>query len=81
MAEISPKWALRIYAKLWVEFKGKSFSKEQANKVVRDGNLPQALSRLKRDGWLKIGLDVNDARKSLYTLKEPKEVIEYIGKK
>lgn len=80
MAEISPKWALTIYAKLWVSFKDKRFSKKGAKKVVKDINLSQALSKLKRDGWLKIELDPEDSRKSLYILKNPEEVIENIGK-
>ncbi len=79
MANISPKWALNVYASLWVSFQVSGFSKERAEGAVSNPNLSQALSRLKRDGWLTIQLDPNDGRKSLYTLKDPKEVIEEIA--
>ena len=37
-------------------------------------------SNTKKDGWLKISLDLQDARKSIYILKDPKETIEEIIK-
>jgi len=80
MSEISPKWALTIYAKLWVSFGNRSFSKEESKKVVKGNRLVLAISRLKKDGWLNMRVDPNDARKNLYILKDPKEVMEEIGK-
>lgn len=78
MSELSPNWAFEIYSKLWNKFKDNKFSNKEAQKMINDNNLNQALSRLKRDGWLKITLNQEDARKSLYILKNPKEVIEEI---
>lgn len=81
MAGFSPKWALNIYAKLWVSFRDKNFSKKEAEKVVKDNKLSQVFSILRKDGWLEIELDPKDARKSLYLLHDPKKIIERIGKK
>ena len=82
MTEATPKWAMRIYAKLWSEFNTNKFSREQAKKVVNNenNNLPQALSKLKRDGWLIIEMNPKDSRRSLYSLKDPKKAIEELGK-
>lgn len=60
---------------LGVKFEFTKFSKQQADKAIKDKNLPLALSRLKKDGWLKIELDQEDSRKSVYTLRDPKEAI------
>ena len=76
MTDLSPKWAFKIYAKLWSKYKDKEFSKEDAIKIVKDNNLNQAFSRLKKDKWLKISLDEDDSRKSLYRLKNPEEMIK-----
>lgn len=78
MVDISPKWAFGIYAKLWSKFGDKQFSNEEARKIVNDKNLNQAFSRLKKDGWLKIGLNEEDSRKSAYILKKPEEVIQHV---
>ena len=76
MTDLSPKWAFRIYVKLWSKYKKKEFSKEDALKIVDDKNLNQAFSRLKKDKWLKISLDEEDSRKSLYLLKNPEDMIK-----
>jgi hypothetical protein len=81
MADFSANWAMTIYAKLWAKFGTKSFSRKDAEKVVpKNNNLNQAFSSLKNDGWLVIGLDPVDGRKSIYTLRDPKDVVEQIGK-
>lgn len=76
MVDISPKWAFKIYSKLWSKYNDKLFSKEDALKIIDDNNLNQAFSRLKKDGWLKISLDEEDSRKSLYLLKNPEKMIK-----
>jgi len=72
---------MTIYAKLWVAFGTKQFSKKEAEKAAKSNSLQMAFSRLKRDGWLSIELDPKDGRKSLYVLRDPKLVVEEIGKK
>ena len=79
MATFSPKWAMNIYAQLWLKFNTDTFSREQSEKTIKENNQSLALSRLKKDGWLSIGLDPDDGRKSLYTLKPPEDVIKEIA--
>jgi len=83
MSEVPPRWAFIIYAKLWVSFKDKTFSRKDVNGIIGDSssNVSQVFSILKKGGWLAITLDPQDGRKSLYKLKNPKEVIEEIGEK
>lgn len=80
MSDLPPHWAFEIYSKLWLKFKNNKFSNDEAKKIVKDENLNQALSRLKKDGWLKIDLDPEDGRKSIYFLRNPNETIEEIIK-
>lgn len=80
MASFSAKWDMTIYAQLWFRFGIKKFSRKEAENVVKDDNLKQAFSSLRKSGWLTIELDPVDGRKSLYTLKDPKDVVEQIGK-
>lgn len=83
MSEMPPKWAFTIYAKLWVSFREKSFSREEADKIIQENtnNASQVFSVLKKDGWLTINCDPQDSRKSLYTLRNPIKVIEEIGRR
>lgn len=80
MRSLPPNWAFEIYSKLWSKFKDDKFSNGQAQKIIKNNNLNQALSRLKKDGWLKINLDQKDSRKSIYILNNPKDIIEEIIK-
>ena len=78
MTELIPSWTLKIYSKLWLKFKDKNFTNQEAQKIIKNGNLNQALSRLKRDSWLKISLDQKDSRKSIYILKNPEQAINEV---
>ncbi len=78
MIGLPPSWAFKIYSKLWNKFKDNKFSNKQAQKIIGDNNLNQALSRLKKEGWLRISLDPKDSRKSLYVLKDPEETIKEV---
>ena len=78
MAQLPPEWSFRIYSKLWIKFNEQKFSNEQAKKVVKDLNLTQAISRLKKDGWIKISLNPQDSRKSLYALNKPEDTLKSI---
>ena len=76
MPEHLPGWIMSRYAKLWLKFKEKEFSKSDAEKILpKDTSIAVVLSDLKNAGWLEMKMDPNDARKTLYTLKEPKEAI------
>ncbi len=82
MVEIPAKWVLEGYTQLWSKFKEKPFKSTEAKKVINGVQNPSNLySHLKNTGWLKIERDPKDSRKSIYTLKDPKQTIEEIGKK
>tara|TARA_Y100000310_G_C20499102_1_gene723029 strand:+ start:652 stop:789 length:138 start_codon:yes stop_codon:yes gene_type:complete len=40
-----------------------------------------ALSELKQSGWLEMKLDPNDARKRVYKLKSPEQVVKEMEKR
>lgn len=75
MAELPAKWEFEIYSKLWVAFKQERFSNLDAKRVVDHNNLNQALSKLRKKGWLTVQRDQRDARKSYYVLNDPGNVI------
>lgn len=81
MTEIPSKWILKKYASLWHNFKQKEFKGKEAQSVMKGVSNPSNFySELKKAGWLTMRLDVKDSRKHIYQLKDPKEVIEEIGK-
>ena len=75
-----PEWIMRRYAKLWKKFKEKEFTKEQAKKTLgKDTAVAVALSELRKSGWLEMKMSQEDARKTIYKLKDPtKTIIEQI---
>ncbi len=76
--ELPPNWTFKIYAQLWNKYKDKKFSNQEAQEIIQNSNLNQALSRLKNTGWLKITLNPKDSRKSLYELKKPEQAIQEV---
>lgn len=80
MIDISPKWALKIYSQLWYHFQTSKFSKIQVEQKISSNNLSQAISLLKKCGWLIIETDPEDCRRSLYSLLNPENIINEIGK-
>ena len=82
MIEPLPKWLMQRYSLLWVKFKDKEFSHEQATKTLPDGErmVSVILSEMRKAGWLEMKLDPNDARKRLYRLKDPENMIRKIAK-
>lgn len=67
-----PEWIMKRYAKLWKKFKNKEFTKEQAMKVLpKDSSIAVLLSELRKAGWMEIKMSQEDARKTIYQLKEP----------
>jgi DNA-binding MarR family transcriptional regulator len=74
MTEHIPEWLMIRYSKLWLKFKDKEFTKEQAEKLLKGDNaLAVVLSDLKKAGWLEMKLSESDARRTIYKLKDPKE--------
>lgn len=71
-----PEWMMKRYAKLWSKFKDKEFMKSDAEKVIsEDKSLPVLLSELRKSGWLEMRMSEEDARKTVYKLKNPSEAI------
>jgi len=71
-----PEWIMKRYAKLWTRFKEKEFTKEQAEKVIpKDTAMAVFLSELRKAGWLEMKMSGEDARKTIYKLKDPTKAI------
>ena len=75
--ETAPPWLVKRYMKLWDRFKDKSFSFEDAQKTLKEDNkfLSVVLSEMKKEDWLTLELDPEDARKRLYKLRLLEEVM------
>lgn len=72
MVEHLPEWIMKRYAKLWSKFKDKEFTKDEALKVLNNDNSTAVLlSELRKAGWVEIKMDEQDARKTIYKLKDP----------
>lgn len=78
MPELPQPWTLPILAKLWNTYGEKPFTNEEATKKAPNDNLNQALSLLKRTGWLIIKRASKDARQSIYLIKDPLKTFEEI---
>ena len=80
MADSLPKLIMLRYASLWQKLGSKSFTYHQAVTVLKkDTMVSIALSELRRSGWLTLALDPHDARKRIYTLKSPEEMVREIA--
>ncbi len=76
MVKHLPEWIMKRYAKLWSKFKEEDFTKSEAEKVIKgDSSLPVLLSELRKAGWLEMKMSQDDARKTIYNLKNPAEAI------
>jgi len=72
MVKHLPEWIVKRYAKLWFKFKEKEFTKDEAEKVLgADNAMAVFLSDLRKAGWMEIKMSQEDARKTIYKLKEP----------
>jgi DNA-binding MarR family transcriptional regulator len=86
MIQHLPEWIMQRYAILWKKFKEKEFTREEAEKIMnKDKSLPVFLSDLKKAGWVEMKMHPEDARKTIYKLKNPEkailEEIEELSKK
>lgn len=80
MTKHLPGWVMKRYAKLWSKFKDKEFTREQTETVfTKDKSTAVLLSELKKSGWLEMKMSQEDARKTIYKLKDPvKAILEEI---
>ena len=86
MTKHLPEWIMTRYSKLWTKFKEKEFTREQVEKVLgKNKALSVFLSDLRKAGWMEMKIHPEDARKTIYKLKNPevaiKEEIEEMSSK
>jgi DNA-binding MarR family transcriptional regulator len=81
MTKHLPEWIMIRYSKLWSKFKEKEFTREQAEKTIpSDSAIAVFFSELKKAGWIEMKMSQEDARKTVYKLKDPtKAIIEEIN--
>ena len=76
-----PKWLESRYSALWDAFGESSFRVDDAAKVLEEkkkdsrDQIGVILSELRKNGWLGVEFDPDDARKRLYTLKSREKII------
>ncbi|HBE44368.1 MAG TPA: restriction endonuclease subunit M [Deltaproteobacteria bacterium] len=76
-----PKWIEKRYRTLWESFQGRAFRFENAVNTLKEKihdseeQVNVILSELRKEGWLNVNFDPEDARKRIYNLKSPEEVI------
>lgn len=77
-----PKWIQLRYATLLKKFGLNEFTLDEAIPVLAEKKevCVVILSNLRRHGWLKLILDEYDARKKIYTLIKPEDVILKMNK-
>lgn len=81
MAQPIPRWLMEKYATLFRKFKGKEFTFQQAMETINEKDkiyVSLVLSELRKAGWLEIKINPQDARRRIYTLFEPEEVVKKI---
>jgi len=77
-----PKWLTHRYALLWKAKTDGEFDYEEAREILKekdDKTLSVILSELRKHGWLKVRLHPENARKRIYHLEPPHEVLEKIA--
>ncbi len=76
-----PKWLESRYSALWDAFGESSFRMDDATNVLEEkkkdsrDQIGVILSELRKNGWLEVEFDPDDARKRLYTLKSREKII------
>ena len=77
-----PKWLTHRYALLWKAKTDGEFEYEAAREILKekdDKTLSVILSELRKYGWLRVRLHPENARKRIYQLERPNEVLEKIA--
>lgn len=76
MTKHLPVWIMKRYSRLWTKFKEKEFTKDQAEILFADDkSISVTLSSLRKSGWLEMKMSQEDARKTIYKLKNPAKAI------
>lgn len=76
MTKHLPEWIMKRYSRLWIKFREKEFTRKQILKIFpKDKSIAVFLSELRRAGWLEIKISEEDARKTIYKLKDPAKAI------
>lgn len=78
----------KIYCRLWFIQKEEEFNFQEAMKILKASNnngnelrvLSSYFSKIKKAGWMEARLDPDNSRTRLYKLKNPKYLIEEVGK-
>ena len=80
MTKHLPVWIMKRYSRLWTKFKDREFTKEQSEALfTNDKSISVFLSELRKSGWLEMKMSQEDARKTIYKLKDPvKAILEEI---
>ena len=81
--ETAPAWLVKRYMGLWNKFKDNTFSFEEAKNTLKEDNkfLSVVLSEMKKEDWLSLELDPDDARKRLYKLRSLEGVMNKTAEK
>jgi len=76
-----PKWLMKRYAILWKTFGGNPFAfSEAAHALEENGRITSVfLCKMKKNGWIEPRIMQDDARKRVYTLRTPDDVITQIA--
>lgn len=77
-----PRWLQQRYAILWKKLGENPFDFDTARKTLKDnsGSLNVALSQMRKEGWLKVEFDPEDARKRIYKLVQLEKAYEELAK-
>ena len=76
MTKHLPVWIMKRYSRLWTKFKEKEFTKDQAEILFADDkSISVTLSSLRKSVWLEMKMSQEDARKTIYKLKNPAKAI------
>ncbi len=79
MAKHIPIWLLKRLFALYLKFKDREFSFEEALSVLKEDprTVQVVLSRLKQNGWLVIHKDADNKLKAIYRITNPRAVEEW----
>jgi DNA-binding MarR family transcriptional regulator len=76
-ARFIPEWLFRRYALLYKSLRSREFSMEDSRRVLGEEEKMAygILSELAKAGWITRRFHPSDARRRIYQLRDPKEII------
>lgn len=84
MAKPIPKWVQERVSKLWKEYGSSEITYKMIKNVLSlddKSTIGVFLNELKTAEWIDVKLNQEDARKRIYVLKEPNEIMKEIFSK